>query len=546
MLLRRVLERKDEGSIAVMAAVVAPVVLLVIALALATLVWAASENETQLSADEAAVQTAASALLLDLPQLVAPPSTEALYPKLQDKVPVSLPPYTTLPTLSPCETVGDPVGAVDGLLRDNSLLSALLSLNPLRSLLNFESLGNIQALTSEISGLVPAVSTALASLPSTCTALTGTPLLPAAPMPSFNQACQVAEDAMRESGPYATRFYSGSDSQQIPTCANTRVRTGFATGSQLVGFGSSSVGVGGALQLQVPVGYAQVRDALAPAGVRLDSALPNTLCPQVDVEVDQPVREPVFDRSSTPNGRASAKRVVKNAVVVPVFNGLGIKAATVPVTGLSGGGSVSGSVTFPAQNLNPALLEVRDGTLALLDGVENQVNALTSALPVTQLNGTLAAVSAETGGVLPAPSLSANLGTVNLLKCLKDTVGQIFDPPGSEVPPTVQEIFEAAAASGDPVHLIQVAAQPCAAPVVNDTVATDAFTCVQGVGTGAAADTLGRVTGVYPVPFFDVTPVLLRDLGDGNFTALPVHAAQASGAFRATLVRSDDRYVSGP
>lgn len=545
MLLRRVLERKDEGSIAVMAAVVAPVVLLVIALALATLVWAASENETQLSADEAAVQTAASALLLDLPQLVAPPSTEALYPELQDRVPVSLPPYTTLPTLSPCETVGNPVGAVDGLLRNNSLLSALLSLNPLRSLLNFESLGNVQALTSEVTGLatgLPEVSAALASLPSTCTALTGTPLLPAAPMPSFNQACQVAEDAMRESGPYATRFYSGSDSEQVPTCTNTRVRTGFATGSQLVGFGDSSVGVGGALELEVPIGYPQVRDALAPAGVRLDSALPNTLCPQVDVEVDQPVREPVFDRSSTPNGRASAKRVVKNAVVVPVFNGLGIKAATVPVTGLSGGGSVSGSVTFPAQNLNPALLEVRNGTLALLDGVEAQVNTLTSALPVTQLNGTLAAVSAASGGVLPAPSLSANLGTVNLLKCLKDTVRQIFDPPGSEVPPTVQEIFEAAAASGDPVQLIQVGAQPCA----GSNTATDAFTCVQSVAGGAAADTLGRVTGVYPVPFFDVTPVLLQDLGDGNFTALPVHAAQASGAFRATLVRSDDRYVSGP
>ncbi len=69
---------------------------------------------------------------------------------------------------------------------------------------------------------------------------------------------------------------------------------------------------------------------------------------------------------------------------------------------------------------------------------------------------------------------------------------------------------------------------------------------MQSVTGGAAADTLGRVTGVYPVPFFDVTPVLLRDLGNGNFTALPVHAAQASGAFRATLVRSDDRYVSGP
>ncbi len=540
---RRVLERKDEGSIAVMAAVIAPVVLLVIALALATLVWAASETETQNAADEAAVQTAASALLLDLPALSVAPSTSALYPVLGTVVPPSLLSATTLPTLSPCETVGNPVGAVDGLLRNNSLLNIFNLLNPLLSVTNTLGLGSIQTLTSDVTGLattLPGVSTALGTLPAACTAVTG-PLLPTAPVTTNTQACDVATGVMG-SATYATRFYSGAAGQQIPTCPNGRVRVGLATGSPLIGFGTSSINAAGNLTLSYPTGIAAVQNALAPAGIRLGSALPNALCPQVDVEVDQPVREPVFDRSSTPNGRASARRVIKNAVVVPVFNGLAVNSATLPVTSLAGGtASASGAVSVPAQNLNPALLEVRNGTLGLLDSLETRINTLTSGVAVTQLNGTLQAVGATTG--LPAPSVSANLGAVNLLKCLKDSIADVFNPPGGDPPATVQEIFAAAAAAGEPVNLIQVGAKAC----TGATSAASAFSCVQAA-TGAAAGVVEKVTGVYDVPFFDVTPVLLKDLSNGNYRALPVHATQAAGAFRANLIRSanDSRYVAGP
>ena len=53
------------------------------------------------------------------------------------------------------------------------------------------------------------------------------------------------------------------------------------------------------------------------------------------------------------------------------------------------------------------------------------------------------------------------------------------------------------------------------------------------------------MTGLYDVPLLDVTPTMIKDIGNGNYVAVPVHASQANGAFRATLVRSsaDSRYA---
>jgi hypothetical protein len=48
------------------------------------------------------------------------------------------------------------------------------------------------------------------------------------------------------------------------------------------------------------------------------------------------------------------------------------------------------------------------------------------------------------------------------------------------------------------------------------------------------------LTGLYDVPFLDVTPVVIKQVGADptNFQALAVDATQASGAFRSVLVRS--------
>lgn len=517
----------DEGSIAVMAAVIVPVVLLVIALAMATLVWATSETETQRAADEGAVQAAASALLIDYPYSSVS-TAGTLYPTLRDKVPTG-----TLPALTPCESLSNPVDAVSGLTTSTTTTV----------------LGVTTTVLSPIDGLLgttPEQQELLSTLPTSCSSLTA-PLapIPNQPVTSRREACDTAAEAMRGAS-YALRFYDGPASSSEPTCANGRIRAGFSTQSPLIGFGSTTVGAGGGLQLSVPSELTAVQNALAPLGVRLDTTLPNAVCPQVNVEVDQPVQEPVFDRSSTPNGRATAKRVVKNAVVVPVFNGMGLASAQAAVHFSADGiatvtGSGATEVRLPAQNLNTTLLAEQKRLLALLDQMDAAINARLAAanVTVTQLNGTVNAVTATAGAALgvPTPALSTNLGSLSLLKCLRDTVSQVFDPPSGDAP-TMQEVLAAAAAAGEPVHAIQVGALPCADDSPADA---DALSCVQAA-TGTIA---GSATGLYDIPFLDVTPVLVKDVGNGNYQAVPVHASQASGAFRATLVRSatDSRYA---
>jgi hypothetical protein len=106
-----------------------------------------------------------------------------------------------------------------------------------------------------------------------------------------------------------------------------------------------------------------------------------------------------------------------------------------------------------------------------------------------------------------------------------------------------------AAASGEQVVVVQVGAveaactEPGAIPYeVDATVPTATPTpeCIRAATTPQYDPT----TGLYEVPFFDATPVLVQDVGNHNFGAVPVHASQASGAFRAALVRAvdDERY----
>lgn len=520
----------DEGSIAVMAAVIVPVVLLVIALALASLVWATSETETQRAADEGALQAAASALLVDFPYSTVSTLSTA-YPTLRQKVPAG-----TLPELTPCESLSDPVEAVEGLTTSTTTTV----------------LGVTTTLTSPLNPLLGATADELAvlnGLPGDCTGLSPIAPIPNLPTTSRREACESAAKSMLEAS-YALRFYAddpddATDSPQ-PTCANRRIRAAFATQSPLIGFGTTTVGAGGELSLSAPPELSTVHDVLEPLGVRLDTTLPNAVCPQVNVEVDQPVREPVFDRASTPNGRATARRVVKNAVVVPVFNGLALTSAHEAVAAADDllatvtGKDTLDEVRLPAQNLNTTLLAEQKRLLALLDQVDVAINARLAAAnaAVAELNGVtdpVLADASETLGV-PVPPVTANLGSLNLLKCLRDTVSQVFDPPSGDAP-TVEEVLASAAATGEPVQLIQVGAMSCTGAVS----AVEALRCVQAA-TGTVA---GSVTGLYDIPFLDVTPALVKDVGDGQYQAVPVHASQASGAFRASLVRAagDSRYA---
>lgn len=518
--------RGDDGSIAVLAAVTFPVVLACVALAFAAIVWSSSEHEAQRAADQAAVRAAATAFLAtDFPYDEIPSPVTA-YPDV-----AAIASLAGLPApagLSECGTVGLPTGVVS----------------------------NASTVTAALSGLVaglPSVPSSL-TLPVDCADVS--PYAPPVVLSQADQslfvACATAKDAMSaEQAKYGTDFYKGDGDPQ-PSCDNGRVGVKLATGSPFLGFGSTATdATTGALDATVPSQLAVVQEALAAFGIRLDSSLPNLVCPEVSVTIDQPVREPLFDRFSEPSGRATARRIVKNAVVVPVYNGRAITAAADGAVAASATGvgvqttlSNGTTVVIPPQNLNALLLAQQKQMLALLDEVDAIADAAVTAanVSVDALNGTFAGIDPK--APQPAPTAAAEpLRSLRLTKCLRDTLAQIYDPPSGDAP-TANEVLADAAETGEQVLLVQVGAVEAdcaeAGAIAVTQVVSGAPECIRA----ATAPQVNPLTGVYEVPFFDVTPALVQDLGDANYAAVPLHATQAAGAFRGGLVRApgDTRY----
>ena len=549
----RRLRRDDGGTIAVMAAVIIPVVLLVMALALTPLVWGASETEVQRASDQAAVQAAATELLADFPYTAVNTLTNnnninALYPTLQGVTGQTL---MTAPPLNPCTTLGDPllsaVASTVATVTTTYTTTTQLIGGILTTVLVPHYSSALTAVNSGLSTLDAATSSILNSLPTNCSGIVG-PIapIPAVPSTSVSSACDIAAGNVTDAAaPYATRFYGTGDNQPQPTCANGRVTVSASTGNPLLGFGGTSISSGNALDLSVPTGFSTVQSTLAGLGIRLDTVLPNVLCPEVSVGVDQPVKGPIFAETSTPNGRSTARRVIKNAVVVPVFNGVHLNSDTsTAVLGVTGQTSVSGGVTTSPINLNTLLLQkVQKLLLKELDKLDVSINnKLTAAnAQVQKLNGVYDKVNAKSGNVLPGANVS--VGNLDLLKCVRQTLGDLFDPPSGDVA-TVDDVLKQAASDGEPVNIIQVGVTSCTGALAT----ADALSCVQlaqGAVSGAAAAAAGAVTGLYDIPLLDVTPTMVKDIGNNNYLAVPVHASQANGAFRASLVRSspDSRWV---
>lgn len=515
--------RADDGSVTVIAAVTFPVVLLCVALAMAAMVWASSEHEAQRAADAAAVRAAATAFLgTDYPYQEIPGVTEPLtYPDVEaiaTAVGVDAP-----DSLNECGTVGVPPTARVGLD---------LPVVPTPELPAIPDVIDLPVDCSPVGPFAPPLALTVADQ-------------------SRTVACTTARDAMAPgAATYANRFFSGDGDAQ-PSC-DDRIAVKLATGSPLVGFGQYATDAAtGTLDTQFAAQMTTVRAALAAFGIRLDTSLPSLICPEISVTIEQPVREPVFDRSSVPNGRATAKRVVKNAVVVPVFEGQTIASATtgpvvasavgVGVTVLGDGASAA--VDVPPVNLNGTLIDAQAQFLTLLDEVDAIADAAIRASNVTvdQLNGTFAGIDPVETQAPTVPGTEP-LDSLRLTKCLRDTLTQIYDPPSGDAP-TAAEVMADAAETGEQVVVVQVGAvqTECTEPgaiAYDIAVATPTATpeCIRAATTPQYDPT----TGLYEVPFFDATPVLVQDIGDGNYAAVPVHASQASGAFRAALVRATD------
>ena len=529
--------RGDDGSIAVLAAVTFPAVLACVALAFAAIVWSSSEHEAQRAADQAAVRAAATAFLAsDFPYNEIPGLTTALtYPDVDAIATAAGLPQPA--DLAECGTVGLP----PGVLPNAPTLAGTVGVG----------LGPV-TVGSSTNVNPPDTPTSL-SLPADCAAVS--PFAPPVPLNDADQslfvACAEAKNAMSPArATYSNGFYKGTGDSQ-PSCDNGRIGVRLATGTPLVGFGAAALdAASGTLDATLPPQVATVAEVLAAFGIRLDTSLPNLVCPEISVRIDQPVREPLFDRFTEPSGRATARRIVKNAVVVPVYNGQALASvSTGAVSGsvLGKGVSVpgpSGTVEVPPVNLNALLLAQQKQLLTLLDEVDAIADAAIRAanVSVDALNGTFAGIDPTQPQPAPA-SATGPLESLRLTKCLRDTLTQIYDPPTGDAP-TADEVLAEAAVTGEQVVLVQVGAveaactEPGAVPTPPNV--EGAPDCVRA----ATTPQVNPLIGVYEVPFFDVTPAIVQDLGDANYAAVPLHATQAAGAFRAGLVRAetDSRY----
>jgi hypothetical protein len=512
----------DEGTIAVMAAVIVPVVLLVIALALASLVWGASETETQRASDQAALQAAASALLVPSAGVAVAP----VFPTLNSVIPSAL--TTGVPGLlsvttslsqnaTTCKTVGN----------------VYTSVKPLTDLVNVLTapvlgLPTTAAVTTALNNLNPSVAAALKN-PSVA-ACTNIVVVPDSVLTTRVTACNAAAAAMAEGkAPWSNHFFGGAGSA-VPDCdTNGRVTVSLSDDqNNLLDLGGTSVTnplpvgsqLGNGTSISATSVYNSVQTQLGRLGVRLRTTLPNSLCPKVTVAVDQPVKGPIYDKVATPNGRSTAERVVKNVVIVPVFNGASI---------LTPSAQVSGSIS-PAADLNADVLApLQVSLIGALDAVDATINQ--------QLGSTSTVVSGATG---------AQVGQLDLLRCLRDTVANLYNPPTSsgsaptsqQLTATMTQTLSDAALTGDPVQIVQVGVRNCSG-------AATALDIYGGCLAPALGTVTGSSTGLYDVPFLDVTPAIVKSVGGNDFQAVPVAATQADGAFRSVLVRgsADSRFL---
>jgi hypothetical protein len=542
--LRRLLGRRqagDEGAIAIMAALIIPVVLLVLALALASLVWGTSETETQRASDQAALQAAASLELVPSTGLSVAPVFPTLNSVIPSSVTASLSALvagfgltvnaTSTQHAASCATVGNVYTAVTPF---TNLVNSLTA-----SLLPFGSTAALNSALGSLAVINPSLASALQH-PSTaaCTTIT---VVPDTVASTRSNACAVASAAMASGkAPWSNNFFGGTGSS-VPDCdTNQRVSVALSDdGSNLLDLGGTSYTTpllagsqlgGSSGTVSTTSTFNTVQTLLTTLGVRLQTALPNSLCPTVTVGIDQPVKAPVYGKVSVPNGRSTAKRVVKNVVIVPVFNGVSI---------LSPNATVNGSVG-PSVDLNTAVLgPLQPSLISTLDAVNGTINQ-----KLATANTVVSSVS------------GAHVGQLDLLSCLIDTVSDIYDPPtttgsvngtqqitgsaSQQATTRLNQVLTDAAASGDPVQIVQVGVRNCA----GDSQALAIYTSCIAPALGTITST---VTGLYDVPFLDVTPALIRPVtgSPGDFQALPVAASQASGAFRSILVRgsSDDRYL---
>lgn len=232
--------------------------------------------------------------------------------------------------------------------------------------------------------------------------------------------------------------------------------------------------------------------------MRLDHVLPAALTPRMRVTTASTLRPPLLslitgDDTGTMRASATAYRRIKNAVVVPIFP---VQQALIEL-GLVDTRDV---ITAP-ENLNPAL---QTAQAPLIEAI-------------TDADGRLDDFMAQQG--LPCQHLLHNL---------RQDLADIYDPPTGPAP-SAFDIVDAAvtAAENTAARLGETSPDP----EDPSSLAGEAFVLI-----GVSVDELMQPVAATQIPILDVALVSIRRMADGSFEAAVIDAANAHGAFRATLV----------
>jgi hypothetical protein len=230
----------------------------------------------------------------------------------------------------------------------------------------------------------------------------------------------------------------------------------------------------------------------------LNHVLPAAFTPRMRVTTFSKIRPPLLGLVTggdvgTMRASATAYRRIKNAVVVPILPGQRLLIDLGLVNPIE-------VMTDPV-NLNRALLTAQSPLIAAITDADSRLDDLMA---------------------------SQGLPCQHLLHNLRQDLRDIYDPP-SGAAPSARDIVDAAVTAAERTAERIGEAEPD--PTDLESLAGEAFVLI-----GITVNDLMQPIGSLQVPILDVALVSMRRAADGNFQAAVISAANAHGAFRATLV----------
>lgn len=230
----------------------------------------------------------------------------------------------------------------------------------------------------------------------------------------------------------------------------------------------------------------------------LNHVLPAAFTPRMRVTTYSKLRPPLISLITgsdvgTMRASAVAYRRIKNAVVVPILPGQRLLIDLGLVDPIE--------VMTDPTNLNRALNTAQKPLIDAITNADNRIDDL----------------MAQQG-----------LGCQHLLHNLRQDLRDIYDPPTGPAP-SARDIVDASVTAAERAAARIGAVSPD--PSNPDSLAGEAFVLI-----GVTVNDLMQPIAATQIPILDVALVSMRHAADGSYRAAVISAANAHGAFRATLV----------